>query len=180
MMPSRHWCMAGECDWLHDVNIVIESSHHSYLIYYGHDTLQNCATRTNPYANTCKWHMACLILQYSIPYLKIYIYMLTGQSLSWNATREERVHQWRTRERASKMGWKKNSPRWNQITKSPPELERKQTDRGKRATEGIYSWLLLWAQWQNKLLWCLWCSVLTQNIYGCWNKDRKKQTEAED
>lgn len=49
IMPSRHPCMGwcvpqtarcAQCD---------RELHHSYFIYYGHDTLQNCVIHTNPH-----------------------------------------------------------------------------------------------------------------------------------
>lgn len=34
--------------------------HHSFFIYYGHGTRENCAIHTNPPANALKWYMAWL------------------------------------------------------------------------------------------------------------------------
>lgn len=34
--------------------------HHSFFIYYGHGTLENCVIHTNPPANVLKWCMAWL------------------------------------------------------------------------------------------------------------------------
>lgn len=63
ILPSRHGCMCvplnAQCARCN------RELHHSYFIYYGHDTLQNCVIHTNPHTNIYKWHMAWLTVKYS-------------------------------------------------------------------------------------------------------------------
>lgn len=115
--------------------------HHSYFIHYEHDTLQNCVIHTNPRSSTCKW---CTAEQWKEDdfLLKWYEW-----HVHWEVERE--------------VGENEGGKNPTETVRSPnPQSYRE--SKQKWAREKIYSWLLLWAQWQNKLLWCVCCSVLTE------------------
>lgn len=169
MMPLRHCCMVDACHWLQQC--VHGDKRAPLLIFY------------------LLWVWFAHSMIWSASFTQMQKHALVANDLvngEKKMLREEEALSWNTQEDGStddeemselvkvkRTKGKENNQKENQREIKPNHQipwVREEANRGGGAAEKIYSWLLLRAliraQWQNKPLWCFWCSLLPENQHS--------------
>lgn len=143
---------------------ITESCNHSFFIYYGHGTLDNCVIHTNPSANALKWSTAWLANK--------------GIKVTWSLKLYGQWKDERGQEAGKKCGVGGNLTVMGSRPPSPLSQRRKPTELW-REEERIYSWLLFWGPCQTKpLRWvCVLFSQQSATVTQHWLQLKQGQEE---
>ena len=157
IFPFRHgWCVPLTATLLIACCAYCDRElDHSYLIYYGHNTLQNCVIHANPHTHTSStwpglyWNTHVISVQQRCREVE--------EEFSWKSQKRQKDKYMMEQKRS----WKKTV---RDETNSPGIREEANRQREKSNRGGdlfLTTALSSSSQWQNKLLWCLWRSALT-------------------